>query len=123
VPVGIPDTRGGAVIYTENRPIAYLVDTLPADILPTADIETGFNGSVLDLLLTGMATRNWSNPRTDIRAIGASQEVARALQIQRDDVLLHFVGVFVFERRPRGRLFVQYFLRWLFPLPCSQESW
>jgi GntR family transcriptional regulator len=91
VPVGTYLTRVGRVIYTENRPIAYLVDTLPADVLPSAEIESGFTGSVLDLLL------NRGNPklvqsRTDIRAIGASPDVARALQIQRDDVLLHFVA-------------------------------
>ncbi|HVM70563.1 MAG TPA: GntR family transcriptional regulator [Anaerolineales bacterium] len=84
-------TRVARVIYTENRPIAYLVDTLPADILSASDVEAGFTGSVLDLLL------NRGNPklvqsRTEIRAVGASQEVARALQIQRDDVLLHFIA-------------------------------
>ena len=51
VPVGTTLTRVARVIYTENRPIAYLVDTLPADILPLAEIESGFTGSVLDLLL------------------------------------------------------------------------
>jgi GntR family transcriptional regulator len=91
LPVGTFLTRVVRVIYTENRPIAYLVDTLPADILPTADIETGFTGSVLDLLLQ-RGNPKLVQSRTDIRAIGASQEVARALQIQRDDVLLHFVA-------------------------------
>ncbi len=51
VPVGTNLTRVGRVIYTENRPIAYLVDTLPADILSTAEVENGFTGSVLDLVL------------------------------------------------------------------------
>jgi GntR family transcriptional regulator len=91
VPVGTYLTQVARVIYTENRPIAYLVDTLPADILPSADIETGFTGSVLDLLLH-RGDPKLVQSRTDIRAIGASQEVARALQIQRDDVLLHFVA-------------------------------
>jgi GntR family transcriptional regulator len=91
VPAGASLTRVARVIYTENCPIAYLVDTLPADVLPSTELESGFNGSVLDLLL------NRGNPklvqsRTDIRAVGASQEVAHALQIQRDDVLLHFVA-------------------------------
>lgn len=91
LPVGTFLTRVVRVIYTENRPIAYLVDTLPADILPSADIETGFTGSVLDLLLQ-RGNPKLVQSRTEIRAIGASQEVARALQIQRDDVLLHFVA-------------------------------
>jgi GntR family transcriptional regulator len=46
---------------------------------------------VLDLLLH-RGDLKLVQSRTDIRAIGASQEVARALQIQRDDVLLHFVA-------------------------------
>jgi len=91
VQIGTFLTRVARVIYTENRPIAYLVDTLPSDILPTADIESGFTGSVLDLLLH-RGDLKLVQSRTDIRAIGASQEVARALQIQRDDVLLHFVA-------------------------------
>ena len=91
VPVGTYLTQVARVIYTENRPIAYLVDTLPADILPSADIETGFTGSVLDLLLH-RGDPKLVQSRTDIRAIGATQDVARALQIQRDDVLLHFVA-------------------------------
>ncbi len=91
VPKGTYLTHVARVIYTENRPIAYLVDTLPSDILSTAEVESGFTGSVLDLLLRrGDPTLVQS--RTEIRAIGATQEVAHALQIQRDDVLLHFVA-------------------------------
>ena len=68
-----------------------LAEMLPADILPAADIAAGFTGSVLDLLLQ-RGDPPLVQSRTEIRAIGASQEVARALQIQRDDVLLHFVA-------------------------------
>lgn len=91
VPAGAPLTRVERVIYTDPRPIAYLVDILPVDILSASDLQDGFTGSVLDLLLR----RGDPKPvrsRTDIRAIGATPEVARALQIQRDDVLLHFVA-------------------------------
>jgi len=91
VTVGTFLTRVARVIYTESRPIAYLVDTLPADILPPAEIESGFTGSVLDLLLH-RGDPKLVQSRTEIRAVGASQEVAHALQIQRDDVLLHFVA-------------------------------
>ena len=91
VPVGTCLTHVARVIYTENCPIAYLVDTLPADVLPSAELESGFTGSVLDLLLS-RGNPKLVQSRTDIRAVGASQEVARALQIQRDDVLLHFVA-------------------------------
>jgi GntR family transcriptional regulator len=91
VPVGTCMTRVARVIYTENRPIAYLVDTLPAEILSIAEVESGFTGSVLDLVLRRGEPRLVQS-KTDIRAIGATSEVARALQIQRDDVLLHFVA-------------------------------
>jgi GntR family transcriptional regulator len=91
VPVGTCLTRVARVIYTENRPIAYLLDTLPAEILAIAEVEAGFTGSVLDLVLRRGEPRLVQS-KTDIRAIGATSEVARALQIQRDDVLLQFVA-------------------------------
>jgi GntR family transcriptional regulator len=84
-------TQVERVIYTENRPIAYLIDTVPADILPSSELESGFTGSVLDLLLR-RGDPKLSQSRTEIKATGATPEVARALQIQRDDVLLHFVA-------------------------------
>jgi GntR family transcriptional regulator len=88
---GTPLTRVTRVIYTDSRPIALLEDTLPAELLPAAEVEAGFTGSVLDLLLRrGDPKLNQS--RTDIRALGATQEVARALQIQRDATLLQFIA-------------------------------
>lgn len=77
------------VIYTESHPIAFLVDNLPTDILPASELLSGFSGSVLDLLLQ-RENPPLSTSRTEIKAIGATPEVAKALQIQRDDVLLHF---------------------------------
>jgi GntR family transcriptional regulator len=91
VPAGTPLTQVERVIYTDNRPIAYLVDTLPVDVLAAAELQTGFTGSVLDLLLR-RGNPKLTQSRTDIRAIGATPEVARALQVQRDDTLLHFVA-------------------------------
>jgi GntR family transcriptional regulator len=88
---GCPLTQVSRAIYTDNRPIAFLVDTLPVDVLPASDLESGFTGSVLDLLLR-RGNPKLTQSRTEIRAIGATSEVARALQIQRDDVLLHFAA-------------------------------
>ena len=79
------------IIFTEQRPVAYLVDTLPLDILGVEELESGFTGSVLDLLLKRGAPK-LTQSRTEIKAIGATSEVARALQIQRDAVLLHFAA-------------------------------
>jgi len=46
---------------------------------------------VLDLLLN-RGTFPLTHSRTDIKAVGASPDVARKLQIQRDDVLLNFTA-------------------------------
>jgi len=77
------------VIEAENRPVAYLIDILPSNILKPDEITRGFTGSVLDLLLQrGVPALAVS--RTEITAVTASPELARALGIQRGDVLLHF---------------------------------
>ena len=89
--VGAELTQVRRIIFTETRPIASLVDTLPADILVADELRSSFTGSVLDLLLR-RGDPKLTQSRTEIKAIGATPEVARALQIQRDDVLLHFVA-------------------------------
>jgi len=84
-------TRVRRIFLTDHRPIAYLVDTLPSDILAVDELQSGFTGSVLDLLLR-RGDPKLTQSRTEINAIGATSEVARALQIQRGDVLLHFAA-------------------------------
>lgn len=91
VPEGSPLTRVTRVFFTDQTPIAYLIDILPAEVLDRAELDSGFTGSVLDLLLS-RGTPELAQSRTEIRAIGATPEVARALQVQRDDVLLQFVA-------------------------------
>jgi len=86
---GTPLTQVARVIIADNRPVAYLVDILPEDILSMAELSNGFTGSVLDLLLR-RGTPALVESRTEIRAVAASTEVARALEIQRGDVLLFF---------------------------------
>lgn len=77
------------VIEAENRPVAYLVDILPETVLKPEEVKDGFTGSVLDLLLKrGVPDLAFS--RTEITAVAASAELARALGIQRGDVMLHF---------------------------------
>ena len=51
VKTGSKITKITRVIIAENRPVAYLIDLLPAKILPEDELKTGFNGSVLDWLL------------------------------------------------------------------------
>lgn len=86
---GSPLTCVSRVIFTDTRPIAYLVDMLPEDVLPVTELPVGFTGSVLDFLMQ-RGNLGLSSSRTEIKAIGAPTEVARALQIQREDVLLFF---------------------------------
>jgi GntR family transcriptional regulator len=86
--VGAKLTRIRRVIQADNRPVAYLVDTLPEDVLQTKDLPSDFTGSVLDFLLK--RGDPLSNSRADVSAIGATAEVAKSMEIQRGDVLLHF---------------------------------
>jgi GntR family transcriptional regulator len=79
------------VISLENRPVAFLVDTLPKDILTPEELQNGFTGSILDLLLN-RGDPKLSTSRTEINAVPASSQVARALNIQRGDVLLCFAA-------------------------------
>jgi GntR family transcriptional regulator len=79
------------VIHAEGRPVAYLIDILPEDMLTTHELELGFTGSVLDLLLKrGMPTL--ASSRCEINAVQAQVDVAKALRIQRGDVLLRFIA-------------------------------
>ncbi len=78
-------------ICAENRPVAYLIDVLPEDVLNPSDLSQGFTGSVLDLLLKRGAPA-LANSIADIQAVAATPEIARALQIQRGDVLLQFMA-------------------------------
>ena len=79
------------VILAKDRAVAYLIDILPIDVLTPEELEDDFTGSVLDLLLKrGEPTLLVS--RTEITAVTASSVVARALGIQRGDVLLGFTA-------------------------------
>lgn len=77
------------VIESQARPVAFLVDIVSANLLSENDLQREFSGSVLDLLLhrgsPQVATSN-----TEIHATAVGSEVARALHIQRGDVVLHF---------------------------------
>ena len=88
VTVGSQLLRVRRVVRTDGRPVAYLVDTLPEDILHVEDLSADFHGSVLDYLLGRGDPLKTS--RANVSAIGATAEVAKALEIQRGDVLLHF---------------------------------
>ena len=77
------------VINAEGRPAAYLIDILPENILPNKSFVENFSGSVLDLLLKRKSL-HLGIARTEINAVTAETMIARALGIQRGDVLLRF---------------------------------
>ena len=79
------------VILAEGRPVAYLVDILPVDVLSAEDLEYGFTGSVLDLLLR-RGEQSLVVAKAEINAVTATPQVARAMGIQRGDVLLRFMS-------------------------------
>lgn len=85
---GIGVSQLSRIIIADGRPIAYLSDTLPESILEGFDIKSEFSGSVLDLLLKDKNLAI-SSSRSEINAVTAPNDVARALGIQSGDVLVH----------------------------------
>ena len=83
-------TRIRRVMCADGRPVAYLMDTLPVDRLKPEDLPAQFSGSVLDFMLGRGDPLTVS--RAAISATNATAEVAKALEIQRGDVLLQFVS-------------------------------
>lgn len=79
------------VMLAEGRPVAYLIDIIPDDILSPKDFEQDFTGSVLDMFVQRYAPNTLSS-RCEINAVTATAEVARKLGIQRGDVLLRFIA-------------------------------
>jgi len=84
-------TRISRVIYADNRPVAYLIDIIPPEIISDQELKTGFTGSVLDFLLK-RGSPGLLKSFTDIQAVAADSMIARKLQIQRGDTLLLFTA-------------------------------
>jgi GntR family transcriptional regulator len=77
------------VILAEGRPVAYLVDILPEDVLSPDEVNQGFSGSILDILIERGEPR-LVNSHCEIAAVAADPGIARALHIQRGDAILKF---------------------------------
>jgi GntR family transcriptional regulator len=90
LPEGSRLVRVSRTMRADSRPVAYLMDTLPDDVLRPDELSAKFNGSVLDYL------RQRGDPltvsRAEITASNATAEVAKMLEIQRGDVLLQFTA-------------------------------
>jgi GntR family transcriptional regulator len=90
VALGAPLTHVRRVMREESRPVAHLVDILNPETLRPEQLGPDFRGSVLDFLLARGDPLKASNAA--ISATAAPAPIAKALQIQRGDVLLHFVS-------------------------------
>ena len=86
VPQETPLTRVSRVISTNERAAAYLVDILPVDFLSVDEFPKHFKGSVLDFMLERGDLPTVA--KIGVNATSAKSEVAKALEIQRGDVLL-----------------------------------
>jgi GntR family transcriptional regulator len=96
-------------ILIDNHPVAYLIDILPVGIITKDNLNNGFRGSILDMLLQ-RGEPKLAASRTELNAVPASSIVARALGIQRGDVLLCFsADLFTEDGKPIDRS-TSYFL-------------
>ena len=91
VEVNAPLVLVSRVILAAGRPVAYLIDVLPEDVLVPEVLQQGFTGSVLDLLLR-LGSPPLIRSFTEINAVAAPSDIAKALEIQRGDVLLMFLA-------------------------------
>jgi GntR family transcriptional regulator len=89
IALGVPLREVTRVIAADGRPVAYLVDQVPCDLLPAEALQEGFSGSVLDLL-QARGEPPLGVSRTEVTAVSAPAPIARRLNIQRGDVLLCF---------------------------------
>ena len=88
------------VILAENRPVAYLEDNLPVDVISEREVREELTGSVLDILIRHDDIPLASS-KCEISSIGAPPEIAKALDIQRHDPLLVFSSLLY---STRGRI-------------------
>jgi GntR family transcriptional regulator len=77
------------VINAGDRSVAYLIDIVPEHILDPGELDEQFSGSILDFILQ-RGTPDLMSSRCEINAVTADSDIARALGIQRGDVLLRF---------------------------------
>ncbi|NQU29535.1 MAG: GntR family transcriptional regulator [Anaerolineae bacterium] len=86
VPLKTPLIRISRVMSTDKRPAAFLVDTLPSNFLSEDELPDKFRGSVLDFLIARGDSPTMA--KIAVNARSAPSYVAKALEIQRGDVLL-----------------------------------
>lgn len=75
------------VIVVDGKPVAYMLDVAPTDVLNPADVDDTFNGSVLDLLRK-KPELNVVQAVANIMAVNAGPFLAKKLQVQQQQALL-----------------------------------
>lgn len=79
------------VIKIGSKPVAYLADIVPTDIINRAELEDKFHGSVLDIFLQ-QGKPALSHSLTEIVVEEANESVARQLHIRRGETLLKLIS-------------------------------
>lgn len=68
------------MMHSDSQPVAYLVDMVSEDVLRAEELNSNFNGSVLDFLI--QRGDPLTSSRTEMNAIAATEELASLLEIQ-----------------------------------------
>ncbi len=79
------------VMLSGERPVAYLIDVVPTDVLDPRQLRESFHGSVLDLLLE-RGDPPLQHSHTELCAEAASPELARAMRLEPGDPLLRLTA-------------------------------
>jgi len=87
VPEGTPLTVVTRTKVAAGRPVAYMVDVLPAAIVSTQDMQVGFQGSVLDYLLE-RSDLLLAHARADILPVCADEHQSTHLDVRPGTSLL-----------------------------------
>lgn len=75
------------VIAIKNKPVAYLVDIVPATFLTEDEVKSSIHGSVYDLMAQ-KKDNALSYSRTDIMAVKAEEELGKKLAVSNDAALI-----------------------------------
>jgi GntR family transcriptional regulator len=84
---GVPLTHIQRVIVVDQTPMAFMLDVVPSSILAPADVDQGFDGSVLDLLRQKLA-QNIHQALAHIVALNADAFLADKLKVKPGQALL-----------------------------------
>jgi GntR family transcriptional regulator len=87
IATGSPLTRVSRRIVVGEKPVAYMIDIVPAAILPVTALSETFNGSVLDTLRRRQGVRV-ARAVADIEALNAGAFLVDKLQVKRGTAIL-----------------------------------